>query len=67
MNLISKFKNKIFLNSIWIILEKLIALFGLIFVTSFVAKYIGPESFGKLSFATTIFAVVQTLAIWGQM
>lgn len=65
MNLISKFKNKIFLNSIWIILEKLIALFGLIFVTSFVAKYIGPESFGKLSFATTIFAVVQTLAIWG--
>ncbi len=65
MNLISKFKNKIFLNSIWIILEKLIALLGLIFVTSFVAKYIGPESFGKLSFATTIFAVVQTLAIWG--
>ncbi|MCF9000134.1 oligosaccharide flippase family protein [Acinetobacter nectaris] len=52
-------------NSIWMILEKVISIFGLIFVTSFVAKYIGPESFGKLSFATTLFALVQSIAIWG--
>ncbi|WP_262463263.1 oligosaccharide flippase family protein [Acinetobacter radioresistens] len=45
--------------------EKLIAIFGLIFVTSFVAKYIGPENFGKLTFVSSIFAIVQTLSLMG--
>ena len=45
--------------------EKLLSIFGLIFVTSFVARYIGPENFGKLTFATSIFAIVQTLAMFG--
>ncbi|WP_262447012.1 MATE family efflux transporter [Acinetobacter radioresistens] len=45
--------------------EKLIAIFGLIFVTSFVAKYIGPENFGKLTFVGSIFAIVQTLSLMG--
>lgn len=45
--------------------EKLISIFGLIFVTSFVAKYIGPENFGKLTFASSIFAIIQTVAMFG--
>lgn len=45
--------------------EKLISIFGLIFVTSFVAKYIGPENFGKLTFASSIFAIIQTVAMLG--
>lgn len=45
--------------------EKLISIFGLIFVTSFVAKYIGPENFGKLTFASSIFAIIQTIAMLG--
>lgn len=45
--------------------EKLLSIIGLIFVTSFVARYIGPENFGKLTFATSIFAIVQTLAMFG--
>lgn len=56
---------KIFSNSLWMMAEKVISIFGLIFVTSFVAKYIGPESFGKLAFVGSIFAIVQTIAMMG--
>lgn len=56
---------RILSNSVWMILEKVIGIFGLIFVTSFVAKYIGPENFGKLTFAGSIFAIIQTLAMFG--
>lgn len=55
----------ILFNSLWMTTEKIIYLFGLIFVTSFVAKYIGPENFGKLTFVTSIFAIIQTIAIFG--
>ena len=65
MSLIQKLKSKVFTNSIWMMSEKLISIFGLIFVTSFVAKYIGPENFGKLTFATTVFAIIQTIAMFG--
>ncbi|QIC61253.1 oligosaccharide flippase family protein [Acinetobacter schindleri] len=56
---------KIFSNSLWMMSEKVISIFGLIFVTSFVAKYIGPENFGKLTFASSIFAIIQTIAMLG--
>lgn len=56
---------RILSNSVWMILEKIINIFGLIFVTSLVAKYIGPENFGKLTFASSIFAIIQTLAMFG--
>lgn len=56
---------KIFSNSLWMMSEKVISIFGLIFVTSFVAKYIGPENFGKLTFVSSIFAIVQTIAMMG--
>ena len=60
-----KMTSKIFTNSLWMMSEKLIAIIGLIFVTSFVAQYIGPENFGKLTFAASIFAIVQTIAMFG--
>ncbi|MEB3767360.1 oligosaccharide flippase family protein [Acinetobacter sp. MD2] len=56
---------KVYFNSLWMMAEKLLSIFGLIFVTSFVARYIGPANFGKLTFATSIFAIVQTLALFG--
>lgn len=65
MVLIEKLKSKVFTNSIWMMSEKLISIFGLIFVTSFVAKYIGPENFGKLTFASSIFSIIQTIAMFG--
>ncbi|MCL8609228.1 oligosaccharide flippase family protein [Proteus mirabilis] len=58
--------NKKFINnSVWIIVEKLISIFGLIFITSYVAKYIGPENFGKLSYAISIFTIIQTISMLG--
>ncbi|MBH2770188.1 oligosaccharide flippase family protein [Serratia bockelmannii] len=52
-------------NSYWISAEKIVTVLGLIFVTSYVAKYIGPENFGKLAFSTTIFAVIQSISLLG--
>lgn len=52
-------------NTIWLLSEKLISIFGLLFVTSFVAKFIGPEDFGKLNFSIYCFTIIQTFAVWG--
>ena len=52
-------------NSMWIISEKILSIFGLIFVTSFVAKYIGPDNFGKLTLAASLFTIIQTIALFG--
>lgn len=62
MTVLSK---KIISNSIWMIIEKFISILGLIFVTSYVAKYIGPSNFGKISLAATLFGFVQTLTWFG--
>lgn len=56
---------KIISNSLWMMLEKFIGIFGLIFVTSYVAKYIGPSNFGKIAFVATLFSFVQTLTWFG--
>ncbi|OJH82437.1 membrane protein [Serratia marcescens] len=47
------------------IAEKTVSILGVIFITAYMAKYIGPESFGKITFATAIFAITQTLALLG--
>lgn len=56
---------KIISNSLWMMLEKFIGIFGVIFVMSYVAKYVGPENFGKIALATTLFTFVQTLTWFG--
>ena len=56
---------RIFSNSAWMMLEKFIGIFGLIFVNSYMAKYIGPENFGKLAFTTSVFIFVQSLSWFG--
>ncbi|MCP6525017.1 polysaccharide biosynthesis protein, partial [Klebsiella pneumoniae] len=45
--------------------EKIITLFGLIFVTSFVAKYVGTEVFGQIAFATSLFQIAMIVAQLG--
>ncbi|NAS00497.1 oligosaccharide flippase family protein [Acinetobacter haemolyticus] len=59
------FDKKIFSNSAWMILEKFLGIFGLIFVNAYMARYIGPENFGKLAFVASIFVFVQTVAWFG--
>lgn len=65
MNHMSILSKKIISNSLWMMTEKCISIFGLIFVTSYVAKYIGPTNFGKIALATTLFGFVQTLTWFG--
>lgn len=36
------------------VIEKIVSVFGLIFVTSYVAKYIGPSAFGTMAFAISV-------------
>ncbi|MCR2683447.1 polysaccharide biosynthesis protein, partial [Salmonella enterica] len=52
-------------NASWMIAEKTVSILGVIFITAYMAKYIGPESFGKITFATAIFAITQKLALLG--
>ena len=52
-------------NAAWMMSEKLISVFGVIFVTSYVAKSFGPTVFGQMTFSTSLFAMVQTIAIFG--
>ncbi len=52
-------------NAIWIMLEKSINIIGLIYINSLMAKYIGPDNFGKINISTSLFIFVQTLSWFG--
>lgn len=53
------------LNAAWMMSEKIASIFGVIFVTSFVAKSFGPDIFGKVAITVSFFSIVQTVAIFG--
>ena len=64
--LIDKLKNDPRIkNSLWMLIEKSISLFGLIFIVSAVAKYTGPSIYGEISLAASIFIVLKTIAHLG--
>lgn len=69
MNIKSKFdlilNDKRFTNSFWMIIEKSISLFGLVFIISAMAKYMGPKSYGYLALATSIFLIVKSISQLG--
>lgn len=52
-------------NSMWMLIERAISLFGLIFIISAVAKYTGPSIYGEISLAASIFIVIKTIAQLG--
>ncbi|MCF8011406.1 MAG: flippase [Clostridiales bacterium] len=57
---------KIIFNINWITLEKLIKLVLGVFVTAWVARYLGPTSFGKLNYSisfVSLFAFISTLGL----
>lgn len=58
-------RNRVVLNTIWLLSEKIISIAGLFLVTSAVAKYIGPANFGKVNIAILYFSVLQTFVFWG--
>lgn len=46
-------------------LEKSVNIIGLIYINALMAKYIGPEDFGKINISTSLFIFVQTLSWFG--
>lgn len=52
-------------NALWIMLEKSVNIIGLIYINSLMAKYIGPDNFGKINISTSLFIFVQTLSWFG--
>ncbi|RCS26234.1 flippase [Polaribacter sp. WD7] len=56
---------KYFKNTIWLFVSKIISLFSVVFVGAWVAKYLGPESFGLLSYSYSIVSLFIPLAMIG--
>ena len=52
-------------NAAWMMSEKVVSVFGVIFVTSYVAKSFGPVIFGQIAFSASLFSIIQTIAIFG--
>ncbi len=52
-------------NAAWMMSEKIISVFGVIFVMSYVARSFGPSIFGQLLFSTSLFSIIQTIAVFG--
>lgn len=52
-------------NSIWIMLEKSVNIIGLLYINALMAKYVGPEDYGKINISTSLFIFVQTLSWFG--
>ncbi|WP_254711436.1 oligosaccharide flippase family protein [Pantoea cypripedii] len=46
-------------------LEKSVNIIGLLFINSLMAKYVGPDNFGKINISTSLFIFVQTLSWFG--
>lgn len=65
MYLLGLLKNTRIQNATWMILEKGISFFGLIFVVSAVAKYLGPTIYGYLALAASVFAIINVIARLG--
>lgn len=49
-------------NSLWMLIEKGISFFGLIFVVAAVAKYTGSAIYGEIALATSIFIVLKAVS-----
>jgi O-antigen/teichoic acid export membrane protein len=55
-------------NTSWLIAEKILRMISAIFIGVWIARYLGPDSFGLLSFAQSLvalFAVISTLGLDG--
>ncbi len=68
--IISKFnlsptKEKVIRNVVWAVTGKVITLLGGLLVGIFIARYLGPEQYGLMSYVTSYVALFQVLAYFG--
>lgn len=62
----SRFANKVFYNSSWMIGEKIVTMVVGVFVTAVVARYFGPTGYGQFNYALSfiaLFTVISTLGL----
>ncbi|PML20706.1 hypothetical protein BCT82_03625 [Vibrio breoganii] len=65
-NIIKKtLTNKYIKNSLWLIIDKFFLLFCGLVVTAIVARYLGPEQMGKLSYGLVFSVLCTTISQWG--
>ncbi len=55
----------ILFNAIWMSSEKIVAMLGSLLVGIYVARYLGPDNYGKINYALSVFAIIQALAMLG--
>lgn len=66
MYLIDKvFKNKFIKNSLWLILDKMFLLIGGFIITTMVARYLGPNKLGELTYGLTLSLFCTAISQWG--
>ena len=56
---------KYFKNTSWVFLEKVLRIFVGIFVTVWVARYLGPQQFGILSYAIALVGIFSSISTLG--
>lgn len=62
---LSKATSKYLKNTLWMFSEQFVKLFSIFIVNIFIARYLGPEQFGVLSFSVGVIAVALTLSRLG--
>lgn len=66
LNLVDRPNLRLFgANSGWLIGDKLIKLLVAVFVSAWVARYLGPEQYGVLAYAITFISMFQAFALLG--
>lgn len=61
----NKIIKKIFFNSGWLLLDKVVRLIMGLVVGAWTARYLGPENYGLLSYATAFVAIYATIVTFG--
>lgn len=62
---LSETKKKVAQNLLWAVTGKIITLLGSLLVGIFVARYLGPEQYGLMSYVTSYVALFQVFASFG--
>ena len=61
----SETKIKVFRNLYWAVLGKVVTLLGSLFVGILVARYLGPEQYGLMSYVISYVSLFQIFAMFG--
>ena len=62
---LSPTREKVVRNIVWAVMGKVVTLLGGLLVGIFVARYLGPEQYGLMSYVMSYVALFQVLASFG--